>query len=308
MEPSAVLVQRTCSPLTPYKAAVWEKALHEANIFFHFIVIPSGLHNGFLVDFPTVSHTQCPPNKESVHTYSDELSRIVHAEYSKGQYIGPFSKEQLTTLIGPFQTSPISIIPKPGHPGKFRLVQKFSYPLYPSLSFPNPSVNSYVNADNFPATWGKFSIIYLLTARLPPGSEAATRDVAEAYHTIPLHPSQWPAAVIRTSDDKFIVNSCLAFGSTPAAGVYGRLADAGTETFRSHGIGPLDKWVDDHIFFRIRKSHLEEYNLSCAVWAKQIADSGGLKQSGSHSWFAGHTSDNDCLEEFSENCQAMSLY
>ena len=66
-----------------------------------------------------------------------------------------------------------------------------------------------------------FSIISLLIHQLPPGSQVAMRDVLEAYRTVPLHHYQWPGAV----------------------------ADAGAKFFRSQGIGPLAKWVDDHIFF-----------------------------------------------------------
>lgn len=223
--------------------------------------------------------------------YCNKFSRIVHAEYFKEHYIGPFSKKQLTVSIHPFHISPISIIPKPGCLGKFRLVQKFSYPLSPSPSFLKPSINLYINAENFPTTWGKFSIIYLFTACLPPESKAATWDVTKAYCTIPLHPSQLPATVICPLDDKFI-NSCLVFGSTPATGAYGHLVDTGAEIFRSHDIGPLNKWANDHVLFRIHKSHLEEYNLMHTSWAKQIANSEGLK----HTW---------CQLDFGHTCHSL---
>jgi len=42
---------------------------------------------------------------------------------------------------------------------------------------------------------------------LPPGSQGAVRDVAEAYRTIPLHPSQQHVLVIRLSDSDFTVNA-----------------------------------------------------------------------------------------------------
>jgi hypothetical protein len=85
---------------------------------------------------------------------------------------------------------------------------------------------------------GNFSIVYLLISRLPPNSKLATRDVAEAYRTIPLHESQWPSAIVRTDNDQFYVDMCLAFGATPSAGMYGTVADAGAEIIRHRGIGP----------------------------------------------------------------------
>ena len=45
------------------------------------------------------------------------------------------------------------------------------------------------------------------------------------------------------------IDTNLDFGSTPAAGVYGHISDVCCEIFRHNGIGPVNKWVDDHIFF-----------------------------------------------------------
>ena len=50
------------------------------------------------------------------------------------------------------------------------------------------AINSYMNPHNFPATWGKFSMVFLLASCLPPGSEVATQDIAKAYQMVPLHP------------------------------------------------------------------------------------------------------------------------
>ena len=153
---------RTPSALTPYKADVWEHTLHKAGLFLRFMQVPSGMCNGFLVDFPTLSNIQSPPNKESASTYKDEFQKMIDHELAKGRYIGPFSQTQLLAHFGPFQSSPIFISPKPGCPSKFRIIQKFSFPMSPSVQYPNPSINLYINATNFPTSWGTFSIIYLL--------------------------------------------------------------------------------------------------------------------------------------------------
>jgi hypothetical protein len=255
-EPTNALARRIRFPTTPYKPDAWETALQAANLLRRFSHIPLGFHNGFIINFPRISRVQIPPNKDSVALHHIEFAKTLDKEIVKNRYLGPFTASLLSILIGPFQTSPISIVPKPGRPGKFRLVQNFSYPISPSPEFPNSSINSFVNADDFPTSWGTFSIVYLLISRLPPNSELATRDVAEAYRTIPLHESQWPSAVVRTDNDQFYVDTCLAFRATPSAGMYGAVADAGAEIIRHRGIGPLDKWVDDHIFVRIRQKFL----------------------------------------------------
>ena len=185
-----VLAQRGLRAGSPYNADAWETALRSANLLEKYPKIPQGLREGFSFNYPPVSATQTPPNKDSVNQFSEVFQQTITAEIEKGRYIGPFSRSEVESLVGPFQTSPFSIIPKPGKPGKYCLIQNLSFPRSPSRLYPNPSINSRVKSNDFPCTWGTFDTICLLIARLPPGSEAAVRDVAEAYRTIPLHRSQ----------------------------------------------------------------------------------------------------------------------
>ena len=147
-----------------------------------------------------------------------------------------------------------------------------------------------------------FSIVYLLISRLPPNSEAATRDVAEAYRTIPLHEFQWPSAVVCADNDQFYLDMCLAFGATPSVGMYSAVADAGAEIIRHRGIGPLDKWVDDHIFVCIRRDFLPYYNTMRSQWHNQIISSGNMRQSGGRISFPGLELQGGSYEEFNEDC------
>ena len=260
MAPADALTLRKHQPRTPYKADAWQRALQEAGLLVRFPSIPTGLREGFIVGYPTISRVQSPPNSTTIALYTSEFNDVVNKEISKGRYIGPLLFSDITNLIGPFQTSPLSMIPKPSRLGKFRLIQNFSFPIEVSPCFPSPSINHAIDTALFPCTWGKFSTIYLLISHLPPGSQAATQDVAEAYHTIPLHPSQWPAAVVQISDLQACIDTCVTFGASPSCSAYGRLAGVGVEILRANGIGPLDKWVDDHIFFRIPRTHLHNYN------------------------------------------------
>jgi hypothetical protein len=180
-EPRSVLERRKQVPLTPYKAEAWARKLRRAGVIECFINIPDGLRLGFNIDFPSISIVQTPLNKESIAEYTAKFNSIIQKELDKGRYIGPLTADTLEKLIGPFQSSPMPINPKPGKPGKFRVIQNFSFPLSLSTPHPNHSINSYINAQDFPTTWGKLSIIYNLIAHLPPGSEAAISDVAEAY-------------------------------------------------------------------------------------------------------------------------------
>ncbi|KAK2459346.1 hypothetical protein APHAL10511_008639 [Amanita phalloides] len=250
MELKAVLAQRVPTPLTPYKANAWVQALKDVGLQGQYPDIAQGLTEGFKVGAPSIQATFCPPNHESTLQFVELFNRSLHHELSVGRYIGPFTHNALEGIIGPFQSSPLSIMPKPAKPGKYRIIQNFSF-LYTPHNTSILSINAQVNPDKFPCTWGTFNTICDIIFHLPPGSQAAMQDVSEAYCTVPLHPSAWPATVICLPRDTFGVDSNLGFGYAPAAGVYRHLADAGADIMHLHGIGPISKWVDNHIFFWI---------------------------------------------------------
>jgi len=120
---------------------------------------------------------------------------ITQKEFDTERYIGPFTQQELEGIISPFQSLPLSLVPKSGKPGKYIPVHNFLHPY--STSNDIASINLYINIDNFPCTWGTFHAVALLIFCLPPGSRASIRDVAEAYRTIPVLSSQWLGLVVR---------------------------------------------------------------------------------------------------------------
>lgn len=285
---SSVLEHRRLHPLTPYKFSVWNDALHKYNLSSKYPTLSESLRLGFHLKLLQLLRTQCPPNSPSLVIFRHTFDSILERELSTSRYVGPFTPDELFELLGPFQTSPISIIPKSGKPGKFRVIQNFSFPLVPSLAYPCHSVNSSVCSDDFPCTWGTFNTVCTIIRSLPPGSRAATRDVAEAYRTMPLHPSQWPAAVVLLPDGKLCVDTCVSFGMGPSAGVYGHVADASIDLLRAVGIGPITKWVNDHLFFRIWCEHIIHYDAQRqSLWS--LLGRTGPTHSGGHIWYKGMT-------------------
>lgn len=297
-----VLELRKHRALTPYNPDVWEAQLVAAGLIDRYHHIPDGLRRGFSLDIPKIKITQAPPNKESIVEYRREFLSIVQIELKKGRYVGPLKFNEVESLIGPFQTSPFSIIPKPGRPGRYRVIQNYSFPHVPSAKFPNSSINSYINPDNFPSTWGTFHVLALTISRLPPGSQMAIRDVSEAYRTVPIHASQWPGSVVRISDNLFCIDTCMCFGLRPSAGAYGTLADAGLDLFRAKGIGPASRWVDDHLFIRILKEFVSSYNEDRKRWHQEITKR-GRHQDGGRIWYGGHIFEDGTLEVFDEDCR-----
>lgn len=142
-------------------------------------------------------------------------------EIQKGHYIGSALKDELEAVIGQFYTSPLSIILKAGRAGKYKVIQNLSFPPKASERYPHKAINAFIKADNFPCTWRTFITVCQIISKLPPGLQTAVCDMAEAYKTIPLHYLQWPAAVVRTGDDKYCVDVALCFGASLSVREYG---------------------------------------------------------------------------------------
>ncbi|OBZ67521.1 hypothetical protein A0H81_12749 [Grifola frondosa] len=257
-ELTAVLSLRQHQAFTPLQADEWGHFLENAGLLPRYPNLLRSLRTGFIVGIPPIIHTVTPDNGPSIKMHEQEFLHIIEHELSVGRYLGPLSRAEVEILMGPFQSSPLSLIPKT-EAGKLRLIQNFSFPKVPTLS--HSSVNSAIDSSDYPCTWGTFTTFCLVLSHLPPGSQGAVRDVAEAYRNLPLAASQWPGAVVRIADgDLFVIDTSASLGLRPNAGVYGNVDDAACDIFRAAGIGPISKWVDDHVFIRIRREFIAEYN------------------------------------------------
>ncbi|KAJ3491651.1 hypothetical protein NLI96_g581 [Meripilus lineatus] len=299
-EQMIALERRRLRAHTPLVHQAWLALLVKSNLLKKYPAIHAYIREGFHIGFPSLSQTFTPPNSPSLYNHPSEFAHILQREFAAGRYLGPFTQLEVFSLIGHFQSSPLSMIPKPHKPGSFRLIQDFSFPH--SASLPYRSINSFTNSDSFPCTWGTFNTIYMTVINLPPGSQAAIRDVAEAYRIIPLHPTQWNGAVVRISEqDSFVIDTATAFGASPNAGVFGGVADAAADLLRASGIGPISKWVDDHVFFRIPIEHIESYNQKRLAWRDEISNYGGKHVTGGRIWYGGAILSDGRVEEFDED-------
>jgi hypothetical protein len=176
MEPSAALGYRQHLPVCPYNSVAWHDLLLKHDLLDEYHRIPDGFRNSFSLHLPLLTSCQTPPNHPSLLLYHDAFDHVLEHELTMGRYIGPFTHLDLEALIGPFQTSPVSIIPKAGRPNKHRVIQNFSFPLQVSPRSPQPSINLLVNSNDFPCTWGTFETVCAIIRNLPPGSQAAVTN------------------------------------------------------------------------------------------------------------------------------------
>ncbi|KAF7343054.1 Reverse transcriptase/ribonuclease H [Mycena venus] len=310
------LIERGSKPLTPLVASAWESALHSTGLISRYPSIPNGLRHGFNISIPIIRSTITPPNSSSLGDHLKPFADVVQSEFAAQRYIGPFSRTELESAIGPFQSSPLSMVPKSHELEKMRLVQNYSFPRSPHGD--HTSINYHINSDDFPCTWGTFNAMCFKVSMLPPGSQIGVRDISEAYRNIPTHPSQWPGTVLRLpanlfdlslrpelsdSDDVYAADTSVCFGESSGAGAYGLVADAFADILRASGIGPHGKWVDDKAFIRILRIYLAEYNARRATLARRLAalPDGGFHQSGGRLWWGGAELPDGRIEEYDED-------
>jgi hypothetical protein len=231
-----------------------------------------------------------------IEAYQEIVDRKLHTKH----YIRPLFHAKVELLIGPFQSSLLFMVLKLGKVNKFHTVHNFSYPHSPSNQ--TYSINHTIDPDMYPCTWGTFGTICFTIYNLSPGSQASIREVAEAYRTIPTVPEQWPSLVVRLwGHNTYCINTNDNFGLASAGGIYGKVADATTDIFRAQGIGPLSRWVNDHIFFQIQHKYLSSYNDKRNRWHNIITKNSKCLQSGSCLWYLREILPDDLLAEFDED-------
>jgi hypothetical protein len=171
MVPSLALTERRIKGLTTYNPSSWSRELSRHNLTEKYPNLVKGITQGFNLGITSITKTYTPQNHISIDIHHDHYMENIDKEFRFGHYLGPYSRSEVEAVIGPFQSSPLSLVPKEGKPNKFQAVHDFSHPHNPAISA--PSINSDINASNYPCTWGTFEMVCLVIARLPPGSRAS---------------------------------------------------------------------------------------------------------------------------------------
>jgi len=137
-ERANVLELRKSKALTPYHADAWEAHLHAADLDGKYPQLVFQLRYGFQAGIPKILNTFSPPNDHSLHVYTQAYNEIVAKEFASGQYVGPFSQQEVESIIGPFQSSP----PSPWLRNPANLANSGQYITSPSPITPYPSNRS----------------------------------------------------------------------------------------------------------------------------------------------------------------------
>ncbi|QRV80638.1 site specific recombinase, phage integrase family protein [Ceratobasidium sp. AG-Ba] len=224
----------------------WEILLQQLDLLDEFGDVPIGLRNSFRIGAPRLSSpTYIPNNHKTATDRPHIIEEHILSELSAGRYAGPFSQDVIENALGPFRCAPLGLVDKASSPGKFRVIQDFSFPRDDTP----PSLNAQINTDNFPCEWDMFPDIAKAVALAPPGSVAATCDVDAAYRQMPVHPEDRHQTVVHWKGC-FFIDKCVPFGAASSNGIFGRCGDAAKHIYSKLGFGQIFKWVDDYIFLQ----------------------------------------------------------
>lgn len=149
---------------------------------------------------------------------------------------------------------------------------------------------------------GTFNTICFIILNLFPGFQAAVRNVAEVYHILSLHKSQWNGTVVHLlEEDEFAIDTSATFGATPNTGAFSHITDANVDIMCSISIRPILKWVNDHVFFCVPIHHIPAYNNLRCKWRTSTLEHRDKHHTEGWIWYRRCMLPDGSIEEFNNN-------
>ena len=164
-----------------------------------------GIKWGFRIGFNPTSELRCKGlNLQSVHLNIETVDRYIKDEAAQGRL------EQLSASVGHgVHRNPISIIPKPNQPGKFRLIVDLLSPQW-------WSVNDGINPKQCSLRYSSVEQAVLLAKSFGQGAKL---DLKSAYRMVPVSPLdyhllglEWQGEVYQDRALPFCSNHFLSRG------------------------------------------------------------------------------------------------
>ena len=151
---------------TTYGAEEFEAVLTERGLLHRHVRLATRLRLGFpLGDMRPLEETFTPDNHKAGVDHLDFIQDYVREQVALGHMTGPYTQRQVHEILGShFRTSPLAVTEKPNSKSGWRLIQNCSYKDRHGVS-----VNSMIDADDFPTKWGTAAQVAEVQGR--PGRE-----------------------------------------------------------------------------------------------------------------------------------------
>lgn len=166
---------------------VWESELKKYDLLGQFLYLLDGFKEGFHQGIPRHRVVELrwfsPPNHWSALEAREKIEKNIKKDVNLGRMYGPFSEIEVYNHMGFFCTSPLGAVINGD--GSFRPINDLSYPRFDKEI---PSVNSFVNKDDFATTWDDFKVVAKFFRSLTSSVLLGLFDWEGAYRQIPTHP------------------------------------------------------------------------------------------------------------------------
>ncbi|POW06025.1 hypothetical protein PSTT_09264 [Puccinia striiformis] len=188
-----------------------------------------------------------PPNHTSAEWVKDEIIENFYKERSAGRMFGPFSHEEVARHFTFFRSSPLGAVENSD--GSIRPINDLSFPRDQPET---PSVNSFVDKDDFSTTWDDFKTVAGFFRQNNSRFELRLFDWEKAYRQIPTRMDQWPYLFVQDFNGNLFLDTRITFGGVAGCGSFGRPADAWKEIMMAEfDLIHVFRWVDDNLFVKL---------------------------------------------------------
>lgn len=134
--------------------------------------------------------------------------------------------------------------------GSFRVINDMSYPQNVEGV---PSVNSFVDKEEFDTSWDDFETLARFFSETEGEFLLAIFDWEKAYRQIPVCPTQWRYLLILDLEGRLWLDTRVQFGGVAGCGVFGRPADLWRKIVRRRfRLAGAFRWVDDNLLIKKR--------------------------------------------------------
>ncbi|PLW28865.1 hypothetical protein PCASD_20070 [Puccinia coronata f. sp. avenae] len=233
----------------------WQEALEGANLLPKYADVMHGFLSGFSQGIPP--HTLNPPRQYFTpdnHKYAtqarEKIEDNICEEIKARRMHGPYSLKQVMRHFNFFRSSPLGAVTN--GEGLFRPTNNLSYP---HGDPDTPSVNSFVDKNDFKTTWDDFNVVSSYLRSYENEEQLAIFDWAKAYCQIPTAASQWPYLMVKDFNSNLILDTRITFGGVAGCGSFGRPFDTWTKVMaHEFDLVKVFRWVDDNLFFKTPES------------------------------------------------------
>lgn len=225
----------------------WELELRTFGLFDKYNFLMEGFTNGFHQGIPAHSLAgmkyYCPPNHSSAMKVRQRIQKKLDKEVAKGRMFGPYSKECVFRNLEFFRTSPLGAVENGDK--SLRPINDLSYPRGDPII---PSVNSFVNKEDFKTTWDDFKVVAKFFRNMVEDCVIGIFEWEGAYRQIPTHPSQWPYLAVLGFEDEGYIDTRIAFGGVAGCGSFEGPADGWKDLMKKEfDLIHIFSWVNDNL-------------------------------------------------------------